>query len=52
MYQQAERMIVDDAAVLFTTHSLSYELVQSYVKGYIFTPISVPMERYMWLDGK
>jgi oligopeptide transport system substrate-binding protein len=52
MYQQAEQMIVDDAAVLFTTHSLSYQLVKPYVKGYVFTPIDIPIERYMWLDGK
>lgn len=52
MYQQAEQIIVDDAPVLFTTHSLSYQLVKPYVKGYSFTPIAVPIERYMWLDGK
>ncbi len=52
MYQQAEQMIVNDAPVLFTTHSLSYQLVQPYVKGFEFTPITVPLERYMWLDGK
>lgn len=52
MYQQAEQMIVDDAPVLFTTHSLSYILVKPYVKGYVFTPIDVPIERYMWLEGK
>ena len=52
MYQQAEQMIVDDAPVIFTTHSLSYQLVQPYVKGFIFTPIDVPIERYMWLEGK
>jgi ABC-type transport system substrate-binding protein len=52
LYQQAEQMIVDDAPVLFTTHSLSYQLVKPYVKGYVFTPISIPIERYMWLEGK
>ncbi len=52
LYQQAEQMIVDDAPVLFTTHSLSYQLVKPYVKGYSFTPISIPIERYMWLEGK
>ena len=52
MYQKAEQIIVNDAPVLFTTHSLSYQLVKPYVKGYIFTPISVPIERYMWLEGK
>jgi ABC-type transport system substrate-binding protein len=45
-------MIVDDAPVIFITHSLSYQLVQPYIKGFIFTPIDVPLERYMWLEGK
>ena len=52
MYQQAEQMIVDDAAGLFTIHYLSYQLVKPYVKGYVFTPIDIPIERYMWLEGK
>lgn len=52
MYQQAEQIIVDDAAALFTIHSLSYQLVKPYVKGYVFTPIDIPIERYMWLEGK
>jgi oligopeptide transport system substrate-binding protein len=52
MYQQAEQMIVDDAAALFTTYSLSYQLVKPYVKGYVFTPIDIPIERYMWLEEK
>lgn len=52
MYQEAEQMIVNDAPVLFTTHSFSYQLVQPYVKGFIFSPISIPIERYLWLDGK
>jgi oligopeptide transport system substrate-binding protein len=52
MYQQAEQMIVNDAPVLFTTHSLSFQLVKPYVKGFVFTPITVPLERYMWLEGK
>ncbi len=52
MYQQAEQMIVEDAPVLFTVHWLSYQLVKPYVKGYVFTPIDVPIERYMWLEGK
>ncbi len=52
MYQRAEQMIVDDAAGLFTVHYLSYQLVKPYVKGYVFTPIDIPIERYMWLEGK
>lgn len=52
MYQQAEQILVEDAAALFTTYSLSYQLVKPYVKGYLFTPIDIPIERYMWLEGK
>jgi hypothetical protein len=52
MYQQAEQILVDDAAALFTVHWLSYELVKPYVQGYLLTPIRIPIERYMWLDGK
>jgi ABC-type oligopeptide transport system substrate-binding subunit len=52
LYQQAEQMIVDNAAALFTTYSLTYQLVKPYVKGYVFTPIDIPIERYMWLEGK
>jgi oligopeptide transport system substrate-binding protein len=52
LYQQAEQTIVNDAPVLFTVHYLSYQLVKPYVKGYVFTPIDIPIERYMWLEGK
>jgi ABC-type transport system substrate-binding protein len=52
MYQQAEQILVDDAAALWTTHSFSYELVKPYVKGYVFTPIDIPIQRYMWLENK
>jgi hypothetical protein len=45
-------MIVDDAAAIFTVHWLSYELVKPHVQGYRMTPIDIPIERYMWLDGK
>ncbi len=52
LYQQAEQILVEDAAALFITYSLSYQLVKPYVKGYVFTPIDIPIERYMWLEGK
>jgi len=52
MYQQAEQTLVDDAAALFMIHYLNYELVKPYVKGYVLTPIDIPIERYMWIDGK
>jgi oligopeptide transport system substrate-binding protein len=50
LYQQAERILVEDAAALFTTHSLSYILVKPYVRGYVLTPIDIPLERYLWLE--
>jgi oligopeptide transport system substrate-binding protein len=52
LYQQAEQILVEDAAALFTAHYLSYQLVKPYVKGYVYTPIAIPIERYMWLEGK
>jgi oligopeptide transport system substrate-binding protein len=52
MYQQAEQMIVNDAPVIFTDHSLSYVLVKPHVKGFVLTPIDISLERYMWLEGK
>lgn len=52
MYQQAEQIIVEDATALFTVHYLDYQLVKPYVKGYVLTPIDIPIERYMWLEGK
>jgi oligopeptide transport system substrate-binding protein len=50
LYQQAEQIIVEDAPGLFTMHAISYELVRSTVKGYVLTPINIPLERYMWLQ--
>ncbi len=49
-YQQAEQIIVQDAAVIFTTRYVSHLLIKPYVKGYIFAPIDMPIERYLWLD--
>jgi oligopeptide transport system substrate-binding protein len=50
LYQQGEKMIVQDAPALFITHSVSYELVRSNVKGFVLTPITIPLERYLWLQ--
>ncbi len=50
LYQQAQQIIVQDAPVIFTTYDLSYILVKPYVKGYIYSPIDTPLERYLWLD--
>jgi oligopeptide transport system substrate-binding protein len=51
MYQKAEQMIVNDAPVLFTTHGLSFELVKPYIKGFVLTPIDIPIERYLSIDA-
>jgi oligopeptide transport system substrate-binding protein len=50
LYQQAEQMIVDDAPALFTVHDISYVLVKPYIKGYVLTPIDIPLERYLWIQ--
>jgi oligopeptide transport system substrate-binding protein len=50
LYQQAEEMIVQDAPALFIMHGVSYELVRQNVKGFVLTPISIPLERYLWLQ--
>jgi oligopeptide transport system substrate-binding protein len=50
LYQQAEQMIVQDAPALFITHGVAYELVKPNVKGFVLTPIDIPLERYLWLQ--
>ncbi len=50
LYQQAEQMIVQDAPALFISHGVSYMLVKSYVKGFVLTPIGIPLERYLSLQ--
>jgi oligopeptide transport system substrate-binding protein len=50
MYGQAEQIIVDDAAAIFLSHRFSFVLVKPHVKGYTFTPIDVPLYRYLSLD--
>lgn len=50
LYQQAEETIVQDAPALFISHGISYELVRQTVKGFVLTPISIPIERYMYLQ--
>ena len=49
LYQQAEQMIVHDAPALFIMHDVSYELVKPVVKGFVLTPVSIPLERYLRL---
>ena len=42
MYQEAERQIVQQAPVVFTSHGLSAVLVNPDLQGYELTPIGVP----------
>lgn len=51
MYRQAEEIIVNDAPAVFWTHSKTYTLVKPYLKGYVGTPIGIPLERYLWIDS-
>ncbi len=50
LYQQAEQLIVNDAPALFINHSLSHVVVKPYIKGYVLTPIDVPLQRYLSID--
>jgi oligopeptide transport system substrate-binding protein len=50
LYQQAEDIIIKDAPVVFLSHSMSYVLVKPYIRGYVLTPISIPIERYLSID--
>jgi len=50
LYQQAEQMLVQDAPALFLSHNISYLLVKPYVKGFVLTPIDIPLERYLRLE--
>jgi oligopeptide transport system substrate-binding protein len=51
MYQQAEDIILRDVPVLFTIHYVSYILVKPYIQGFVYTPIDIPIERYLSIDA-
>ncbi len=51
LYQQAEKIIVEDAPALFLFHSGDFELVKPYIQGYILSPVSTyPQIRYLSID--
>jgi oligopeptide transport system substrate-binding protein len=52
MYQEAERIIVDDAPVIFTAYPTDYYLVKPYLQGYTRTAITTTREREISLSGK
>ncbi len=47
LYQQAEQMILDDAAVIPLSYGVENWLVKPYVKNFWITPISVPRLQYI-----
>ncbi|MRS03652.1 peptide ABC transporter substrate-binding protein, partial [bacterium] len=51
LYQQAEKIIVEDAPLLFLFHSGDFDLVKPYIQGYIVSPVSTyPQIRYLSID--
>jgi oligopeptide transport system substrate-binding protein len=50
LYQQAEALLVDDAAAIFLNHRVDALLVAPRVKGPVAVPLDVPVERYLSLE--
>jgi oligopeptide transport system substrate-binding protein len=52
LYQQAERLLVEDAPALFLSHSgPGYALLKPYLFGYTPAPIGVPQNHLMWIQS-
>ncbi len=52
LYQQAEEMIVEDAAWLPLWWGVEGKvLVKQHVEGLTFPPLSVPIYQHVWIDG-
>jgi ABC-type transport system substrate-binding protein len=44
-------MIIEDAPAIFLFHSVYYQVVKPYIKGYILSPISTfPTLRFVSMD--
>ena len=50
LYQQAEQIIVDDAACVPLAFDISYTLVKPYVKDLPLTPLWIPRLRYVSIE--
>jgi oligopeptide transport system substrate-binding protein len=50
LYQQAEALLVDDAAAIFLNHRVDALLVAPRVKGPFAAPLTLPVERYVTLE--
>ncbi len=51
LYQEAEQMIVDDAACLPLFFNVDYTLVKPYVKNLPLTPLWIPKLRYVSIES-
>ena len=52
LYQQAEEIIVEDAAWLPLWWGVEGKvLVKEHIEGLTFPPLSVPIYQYVWIDG-
>lgn len=51
LYQEAERLIINDAPWIPLVWGDNYWLVQPYVKGLVFPPFNLPRLKYAWLDN-
>ncbi len=52
IYQQAEQMIVNDAPWLPLWHGKSYLLIKPYVKGFYPAPMTIPVFRDVYIEGR
>lgn len=50
MYQEAEQLIINDAACLPLFFDVNYVLVKPYVKGFVATPLPIPWLKYISLE--
>lgn len=50
LYQEIERMIVEDAPWIPLFHNAEYWLTKPYVKGMVYPPAVVPRLKYVWLE--
>ena len=48
MYNQAQRMLIEDAPAIFTSYRTRYVLIKPYVEGRVQTAMdNVPMELFL-----
>lgn len=51
LYQEAQQLLIDDAAALFISHSQAYYIVtKPYVRGFLATPIGIPQHLHVTIS--